>query len=193
MFRNLTEVVKHLIIINAIIFFGTSLPLLESLTPYFILYPPPSEMFKPVQLVTHMFMHGSMSHLFFNMLALFFFGPQVEALWGHKKFLFFYLFCGLGAMVSHLILGGGSAVVGASGAIAGVLLAFAMIFPDAKVYLLIPPVPLKAKYLVLIILIIDLYMGLNVASSRIAHFAHLGGAFFGLLLILFWRKFPFRM
>ncbi len=187
---NISEVVKHLIIINVIIFIGTSLPFLRNLTPYFILYPPPSELFKPVQLVTHMFMHGSMGHLFFNMLALFFFGPSVESLWGPKKFLLFYLFCGLGAMVSHLILGGGSAVVGASGAIAGVLLAFAVLFPNAQVMLLIPPIPMKAKYLVLIILIIDLYMGLTMANSKIAHFAHLGGAFFGFLLILYWRKFP---
>lgn len=189
----ITDVVKHLIIINAIVFIGTRLPLLSSLEPYFILYPPPSNFFKPVQLVTHMFMHGSMGHLFFNMLALFFFGPNVESVWGPKKFLLFYFFCGIGAMVGHLLLGGGSPVVGASGAIAGVLLAFAVLFPNAQVMLLIPPIPMKAKYLVLIILVIDLYMGLTMADSRIAHFAHLGGAVFGGLLILYWRKFPSHM
>lgn len=189
----ITDVVKHLIIINAIIFIGTNLPVLAALRPYFILYPPQSDLFKPIQVVTHMFMHGSMGHLFFNMLALFFFGPNVESLWGPKKFLFFYLFCGFGAMIGHLLLGGNAPVVGASGAIAGVLVAFAMLFPNATVMLLIPPIPMKAKYLVLIVLIIDIYMGLTNSASTIAHFAHLGGALFGFLLILFWRKYPFRM
>lgn len=189
----ITDVVKHLIIINAIIFVAINLPVLSSLRDYFILYPPQTPYFRPVQLVTHMFMHGSMMHLLFNMIALFFFGPSVESLWGPKKFLFFYLFCGLGAMIGHLTLGSMAPVVGASGAIAGVLLAFAMLFPNAQVMLLIPPIPMKAKYLVLIILIIDIYMGLTNADSKIAHFAHLGGAFFGGLLILYWRKFPSRM
>ena len=186
----LTDVVKHLIIINAVIFIAINLPLLNGLTEYFILRPVHSDAFKPVQLVTHMFMHGSIGHLFFNMLALYFFGPNVEALWGPRKFLFFYLFCGIGAMVTHIIMSGNSSVVGASGAIAGVLLSFAVMFPNARVMLLIPPIPMKAKHLILIILGIDLYLGLSNYNSGIAHFAHLGGALFGFLLILYWRKFP---
>ena len=184
----ITDVVKNLIFINAIIFLALQLPLFEAYRHYFILYPVDSTAFRPVQLVTHMFMHGNMGHLFFNMLALFFFGPNVESIWGPKKFLFFYLFCGVGAMVLHILLGGNSSVVGASGAITGVLIAFASLFPNAQVMLLIPPIPMKAKYLVLIILGIDLFFGLSHSSTGIAHFAHLGGALFGFLLIQYWKK-----
>ena len=191
--NNLTEVVKQLIIINVIIFIGTSLPMLANLRNYFILFPPSTSYFKPIQLVTHMFMHADMGHLFFNMFALYFFGPMTERVWGAKKFLVFYLLCGAGAMGLHLLIGGGSPVLGASGAISGVVLAFAMLFPNAKVMLLIPPIPMKAKHMVLVFLGIDLFLGLSSYNTGIAHFAHLGGALFGFLLILFWRKFPFRM
>jgi len=191
--NNLTEVVKQLIIINAIIFLGTSLPMLASFRHYFILYPPSTPYFKPIQLVTHMFMHADMGHLFFNMLALYFFGPMIERLWGAKKFLIYYLLCGLGAMILHLLIGGGAPVLGASGAISGVVLAFAMLFPNARVMLLIPPIPMKAKHMVLLFLGIDLFLGLSSYNTGIAHFAHLGGALFGFLLILFWRKFPMNM
>ena len=138
-------------------------------------------------------MHADMGHLFFNMFALYFFGPMTERVWGAKKFLVFYLLCGAGAMGLHLLIGGGSPVLGASGAISGVVLAFAMLFPNAKVMLLIPPIPMKAKHMVLVFLGIDLFLGLSSYNTGIAHFAHLGGALFGFLLILFWRKFPFRM
>ena len=191
--NNLTDVVKQLIIINAIIFIGLSLPITAQFKEYFILFPPGSAYFKPIQLVTHMFNHANMSHLFFNMLGLYFFGPMIERIWGPKKFLFYYLFCGFGAMVLHLILGGNSPVLGASGAISGVVLAFAMMFPNVQIMLLIPPIPMKAKYMVLLFLGFDLFMGLGNFSDGIAHFAHLGGALFGFLLILFWRKFPFGM
>ncbi len=190
--NQLTEVVKQLIIINAIIFIGTSLPMLSQFRDYFILFPLDTPYFKPIQLVTHMFMHADMGHLFFNMLALYFFGPMVERVWGPKKFLFFYLFCGFGALATHLLLSGNSPMLGASGAISGVVLSFAMLFPNAQVMLLIPPIPMKAKHMVMIFLAIDLFLGVSSAHSGIAHFAHLGGALFGFLLILFWRKFPFN-
>jgi membrane associated rhomboid family serine protease len=96
-------------------------------------------------------------------------------------------------MVLHLLLGQNAPVLGASGAISGVVLAFAMLFPDAKVMLLIPPIPMKAKHMVLLFLGIDLFMGFTSVNSGIAHFAHLGGALFGFLLILLWRKFPFNL
>lgn len=191
--NNLTEVVKQIIIINVIIFIGLSLPITSQFRDYFILFPLDTPYFKPIQLITHMFMHADMGHLFFNMLALYFFGPMIERIWGAKKFLLFYMFCGFGALVLHLLLSGNSPVLGASGAISGVVLAFAMMFPDTKIMLLIPPIPMKAKYMVLIFLGFDLFMGLTNASSGIAHFAHLGGALFGFLLILFWRKFPTSM
>ena len=122
-------------------------------------------------------------------MTLYFFGPRVEHIWGPKKFLFFYLICGLGADLLHLITGGGPAL-GASGAISGVLLAFAYMYPNAKVMLLIPPIPLKAKYLVLGLLVFDLYLGITNSRTGIAHFAHIGGAVMGVILICLFKKNP---
>lgn len=187
--NRITDVVKHLIVINVIIFLGVSFSPFSSIRQYFILYPIGSSMFKPVQLFTHMFMHGSTFHIMFNMLALYFIGPAVEMLLGAKKFLFFYLFCGVGAMLTHILLGTNAPVVGASGAIYGVLAAFAYYFPNTQMMLIFPPIPIKAKYLVLILIGIDLFSGMSGANSGIAHFAHIGGAVFGILLILYWKKF----
>ena len=187
---NLTDVVKNLLFINVIVFLVMNLPMTSSMRDYFILYPIGSSGFRPVQLVTHMFSHGNMAHLFFNMLVLYFFGPNVERVWGPKKFLLYYFFCGFGAIVLHVLFGGNAPVLGASGAISGVLLAFAMLFPNAQVMLLIPPIPMKAKYLVLLVVAYDLYLGLSSHNTGIAHFAHLGGILFGFLLIMFWRKYP---
>jgi membrane associated rhomboid family serine protease len=188
--NRLTDVVKHLIVINVIIYIGVSLSPFPTLRQYFILYPPGTDLFRPVQLFTHMFMHGSTFHIMFNMLALYFIGPAVEAFWGSKKFLFYYLFCGVGAMLTHIVLGTNAPVVGASGAIYGVLAAFAYLFPNTQMMLLFPPIPIKAKYLVLILVGIDLFSGMSGSNTGIAHFAHIGGAVFGILLILYWRKFP---
>lgn len=187
---NLTGVVKNLIFINAIIFLAVNLPFFTQFRHYFILYPITSDAFVPVQLLTHMFNHGGVAHLFFNMMALYFFGPPVEQYWGPKKFLIYYFIAGLGAVVFHVLFGGYSPVLGASGAISGVLLAFAVMFPDARVMLLIPPIPLRAKYLVMILLGVDLVLGISRSSTGIAHFAHIGGAVFGYLMILLWRRFP---
>ena len=185
----MTEVVKHLIGINVIIFLGVTFSPFESLRDYFVLYPPGSGYFKPIQVFTHMFMHGGQMHILFNMLALFFIGPAVESYLGPKKFLFYYLFCGLGAMATHLVLGSNAPVVGASGAIYGVLAAYAFLFPNTQMMLLFPPIPIKAKYLVLILIGIDLFSGVSGTRTGIAHFAHLGGALFGILMMLYWRKF----
>ena len=187
---NLTDVVKNLLLINAIVFFAIQLPFFNNFYNYFVYFPYESSQFHPIQIVTHMFNHGNIPHLFFNMLTLYFFGPNVERVWGPRRFLLYYLFCGLGALVLHIILGGHSAVVGASGAISGVLLAFAFLFPNAKIMLLIPPIPMKAKYLVAILLGVDLYLGVTSASTGIAHFAHIGGALTGATLIYLYRKNP---
>ena len=187
---SLTDVVKNLLIINAIVFFALTLPFFANYQEFFVLFPFDHPRFHPVQIVTHMFNHGGFGHLFFNMLTLYFFGPNVERVWGPRRFLFFYLVCGLGSVVMHTLFGGGSAVLGASGAISGVLLAFAYLYPDAKVMLLIPPIPLKAKYLVAILLAIDFYLGISGTSTGIAHFAHLGGALIGALLIQIFKKNP---
>ncbi|MEP7321866.1 MAG: rhomboid family intramembrane serine protease [Saprospiraceae bacterium] len=194
----LTDVVKQLLIINGILFIVSLLPVYQYL-PDLALYFPGSDRFRPYQLVTYMFMHGSMSHFFFNMLMLVTFGPMLEAFWGSKRFLFYYLFCGLGAVVCHILFwyyeAAGMApgefmgsVVGASGALFGILVAYGMYFPDQQLMLLIPPIPLKAKYMVIFCIGLELFMVAEGAQSNVAHFAHLGGALFGLLLILYWRK-----
>lgn len=199
--NNLTDVVKNLLIINVIVFLALNFTFLGGFFNYFVLYPIGSPPFQPIQLVTHMFNHAPINpnlgisssfglmHIFGNMMTLYFFGPSVERIWGPKRFLFFYLACGFGAVIMHLIFGGG-AVLGASGAIAGVMLAFAYLFPNAKVMLLIPPIPMKAKYLVLGLLVMDLYLGLTSSNTGIAHFAHIGGALMGVLLIWFFLKSP---
>jgi membrane associated rhomboid family serine protease len=205
-FNNLTPVVKNLIILNVLMYFGTMV--LENVNPEFVfrylaVHYPTSEYFKPVQLVTYMFMHGSLMHIFFNMLGLFMFGPPVEYSWGPKRFLFYYFFTGFGALVldfavkfyqlNYTSLYPGEAemlidspMVGASGALFGVLAAYGYLFPNNIIMPLFPPIPIKAKYFVLIYGAIELYSGINNMSnstSNIAHFAHVGGALFGFLLM----------
>ena len=209
MFNRITDVVKYLIIINVAIFAITMFLDNKIILGYLFqrdilaFFPPPSVYFRPFQIVSHMFMHSGqgITHLLFNMMTLFFLGPMVEKVWGPKKFLTFYLIAGFGALAAHLlvtylILGSQVPVLGASGAIFGVMVAFAMLFPDTKLMLLIPPIPVKAKYLVGGMVALDLISGLRGSSifgaTNIAHFAHLGGAITGFLLILFWNNFKFK-
>ena len=201
---NLTEAIKHLLIINILMYFGT-VAFMGDNRFLLAMYYPSSDFFKPYQIVSHMFMHADLGHLAFNMLTLFFLGTWVERVWGMRRFLFFYLFAGLGAALTHLIfmyyevnyLGATSAinipVLGASGAVYGVLVAFAVLFPNHRLMLLFPPIPIKAKYLALGLIAIDLFSGLSNTGSNIAHFAHLGGALFGYLLIRYWYKFGSRL
>jgi membrane associated rhomboid family serine protease len=203
--HNLSEVAKILLIINVVVFALTELVLGEEITAQFAVYYPGSNMFQPIQLITYMFMHANGMHLFFNMLGLYFFGPAIEWVWGPKRFLFYYLAAGLGA----LILDFGvkyyqinfmnqplemidTPMVGASGAIFGLLAAYGFLFPNNVVQLLFPPIPMKAKYFVMIYGAIELYSGVQtlrgVSASNVAHFAHLGGAIFGALLILYWNS-----
>jgi len=217
----LTGVVKHLLIINVLMYFGTLFLLKEpgefvmrqlirmeetdfmSWGKYILaLYYPTSEYFRPFQLITHMFMHGDLNHLFFNMFGLFMFGPTIEARMGERKFLVYYFITGFGAMFLHMLvtyfeLQTGSIspgainvpMLGASGAIFGVLTAYGVLFPNNKIMLLIPPIPMKAKYMVVLFAVLELFMGLGpFRADGVAHFAHLGGALFGFLLILYWRK-----
>lgn len=223
MFR-ITDVVKHLLILNVLMYFGTMLigdpspqtmnALVNEQTTNFsewgrfrlALFFPTSDYFQPYQIVTHMFMHSDIGHLFFNMFAVFMFGPPLEEAWGPKRFLYYYLFTGFGAMALHMLVqyiemssGGVSPfmvnvpVLGASGAVFGILIGFGMLFPNSVVQLLIPPIPLKAKYFVLIYAGLELFLGLGNFNTGIAHFAHLGGALFGFLLILYWRKYGSRL
>ncbi len=207
MFR-VTGVVKHLLIINILMYFGTILLMGEGSYGQTEVYDwgryklalffPNSPFFQPYQIVTHMFMHAGMMHLFFNMFALFMFGPSLEASWGPKKFLQYYFITGLGAMILHILVryleleGMPPSIyermLGASGSVFGLLAGYGMLFPNNRLMLLIPPIPIKAKYFVLIYAALELYLGLSPFSTGIAHFAHLGGALFGVLLILYWRK-----
>lgn len=154
--------------------------------------------FMPWQLVTYAFLHGSLQHLFFNMLALVMFGSQVEHVWGQRRYLTYYLTCVVGAalcqlLVSWMTLRAGGDVyetVGASGGIFGLLLAYGMLFPNQRVMLLIPPVPMKARTLVIVYGVIELLLGVTGTMPGVAHFAHLGGMLFGWLLIRHWRRRP---
>jgi membrane associated rhomboid family serine protease len=214
----ITDTVKHLLIINVLVFLGSMLlgspgedvmmSLINERSNLFAdwgryrlaMFFPTSDYFHPYQVVTHMFMHADVGHLFFNMFGLFMFGPPLESVWGPKRFLSYYLITGFGALGLHLIatymeiqmMGGSSYLVnvpmlGASGAIFGLLAGFGMLFPNATIMLLFPPIPLKAKYFVLIYAVIELFLGVSNFTAGVAHFAHVGGAVFGVLLILYWR------
>lgn len=217
----LTPVVKNIIIINAILFVfgmlaqGMNPDLAGKFQMYLSGHYPLSEFFFPTQIVTHMFMHGSISHIFFNMFGVFIFGATLEKLWGPKRFLIYYFFTGLGAFFLHMFIFGFevyqgfgsffpemsalpvkvqqyinySGVVGASGALFGLLLAFGMLFPNTKLYLIFFPVGIKAKYFVIGYGLIELYSGLsNNAGDNVAHFAHLGGMLFGFILLKRWQQ-----
>ncbi|MEM6963275.1 MAG: rhomboid family intramembrane serine protease [Bacteroidota bacterium] len=200
----MTDVVKNLIILNVLLYVATTF-IFPHLRDILIFHYPTMDGFMPLQIITHMFMHGQdyggspMSmHLIFNMIGLYFFGPPLEALWGPKKFLFYYLFAGFGALALHLIMTYigflyPSRMLGASGAVFGLLAGFAYQYPNQQITLLFPPIPMKAKYFVLIFGALELFLGLGGANDGIAHFAHLGGAIFGFLLLLYWEKFGSRL
>lgn len=188
--NRLTDVVKHLLIINVIMFVCFYL-LMPQFRNEVVLYFPGSPYFKPFQLVTHMFMHGSETHILFNMMSLFFLGPTVEQSLGSKKFLIFYLVCGVASMLLHLGLGylgfiPPVPIVGASGAIMGVFVAFALMYPEVKLMLIFPPIPIKAKYMMGALIAFDLFSGVGGLNTGIAHFAHLGGVIGGFILITMW-------
>jgi len=186
-----TPIVLNLIIINALVFVAQMiLDKTSGLTGYIALYSYQSELFRPYQLVTHMFAHAGFMHILFNMYALWMFGSVLERVWGAKKFLIFYLVCGLAAGVAQMFaMDINGSAIGASGAIMGLLAAFAYLFPDTKFYILPFPFPIKAKYMVAIFAAIDLFGGLHPgAADNIAHFAHLGGLVMGFILVIIWGK-----
>ena len=206
MFTNLPPVTKALLIANCAVFV-LQLLVGRALDP-FMLWPwLPAEVaahapqnFWPWQLLTHGFMHSpsNIAHLLFNMLALLMFGAQLEYVWGQRRFLTYFLVCVVGAglcqlaVVSWSVRNGGAyyPTVGASGGVFGLLLAYGMLFPNQRVMLLIPPVPMKARTLVIVYGVIELVMGITGTQSGVAHFAHLGGMLFGWLLIRYWRGQP---
>lgn len=185
-----TPVVLNLIIINALVYVAQMiLDKTIGLTNILALYPYDSGLFEPYQLVTHMFAHdpSNIFHILFNMYALWMFGSVLERVWGPKRFLIFYLVCGLGAGVAQMLVG--APAIGASGAIMGLLAAFAYLFPNTEFFILPFPFPIKAKYMVAIYAAIDLFGGLHPGSAdNIAHFAHLGGMVMGFILVIIWGK-----
>tara|TARA_Y100000739_G_C20500141_1_gene414499 strand:- start:246 stop:974 length:729 start_codon:yes stop_codon:yes gene_type:complete len=233
-----SEIVKHLIIINAIFFIAASVPQLTALMyDLFSMHYPNNPDFILWQPISHMFMHGSPTHILFNMFGLWMFGTPLEQMWGKQKFIFFYISAGLGAvliqtLVYHfdvisatnfllernvseieinkilyeknyipdqdVVLDGAQSarakMVGASGALYGILVAFAMLFPNVQLMLLFPPIPIKAKILVPILISIDLFSGFSAKFSMgpIAHFAHVGGALTGFIMMWYWKKNQFN-
>lgn len=237
LFRNMTPVVKNLLLINIIFFIAQfALPqIMNGLK----LYPVLSEDFKPWQLATHFFMHDTrgLMHILFNMFAVVMFGTHLERVWGPKRFLIYYLATAMGAAALHLLVGylrikniesgltsaevheiitngfkylnNGQnytdarmaanneslyllynvPVIGASGAVFGILVAFGYLFPNTELMLLFPPIPIKAKWLAIGYAALELYLGFaNNPSDNVAHFAHLGGAIVGIILVLIWQR-----
>ena len=206
----ITPAVKHLLILNVIIFVGTAF----LGNKYFFdgilaLYYPMSGAFEFWQIGTHMFMHGNLTHLLFNMFALWMFGTAVEQQFGLSKFLIFYLSCGLGAVALTFLVyfiqiypffdlnvKSNGAMVGASGAIMGILVAFGMLNPNAELMLIFLPIPIKAKYFIPGIIVLDLISATTGVSffspSNTAYIAHIGGAVTGFLIMYFWKKNQFN-
>ena len=207
--QNIPPVTRNLLIIKVIMFIAT-LVNENFMIGTFAMFYPASPLFRWWQPLTHMFMHGGFWHIFFNMYTLLMFGMVVERALGTKRFLILYFVTGLGAVALHtgvewlqarqLLASTDPAdalayttllrtpMVGASGAIYGVLVAFAMLYPEARMTLIFPPVTLDAKWMVIIFIGIELVTGITGTQVGIAHFAHLGGALFGFLLVWYWRK-----
>ena len=169
----LTPVVKRLLIANVVVFFLT-LVIGPRLIYEWFGFQPGRILTRPWGAVTYMFVHGGFMHIFVNMLALFFFGPPLEARWGGREFLRFYLIAGLGGVVLSFLFAPGAVVIGASAAVYGVMLAFAMNWPDAPIYVW-GIFPVKAKWLVAFFFVVAVYSAFNATSDGVAHFAHLGG------------------
>lgn len=202
-FGVLPPVIKNLLIINALMFLAQNTldggALQFSMNDMFALHAYQSELFKPWQLITHMFMHGSFGHIFGNMLVLWMFGSILENIWGPKQFLFFYFLCGLGAaflhlgifsyeIISHAQAGIDIPTMGASGAIFGVLIAFVYLFPNTYIYIYFF-LPMKAKWLGIIYFSFELFSAFqNAPGDGVARWAHVGGAVIGFILVLIWKK-----
>lgn len=232
-YTNIPIVTKNLIIINVLFWLATVLMTKLNLTDLLGLHYPAAKDFRLYQLITYMFMHGSVSHIFFNMFAVYMFGRILESVWGPRRFLTYYMITGIGAGLIQILVAflriksaeaildpeaiamvyqEGAAVlkqgknymdpslgelnllintatVGASGSVFGILLAFGMLFPNMPLYIIPFPFPIKAKYMVMGYGAIELLAGVaNFSFDNVAHFAHLGGMLFGIILVLYWRK-----
>lgn len=221
---NFPPVVKNLIIINVLVFLaqvtlGNQFGITEKLMLYPVMFPE----FKPYQLFTHMFAHSPavLFHIIFNMFGLWMFGKVLENVWGGKRFLIFYMACGLGAAALHILMqyiryeqleslwqaavNAGDMIraqsyvnqlsselgpaLGASGAVMGIFVAFGYLFPNTELYIMLIPIPIKAKWAMIGLVAIDLFGGVaKVSGDNVAHFAHLGGALTGFIIVLIWNK-----
>lgn len=180
--------VLNILIANCVAFLATKLLNADAIYELFALFSVQSPWFEIWQPVTYMFLHGDFSHLFFNMFALWMFGRGLEQDLGTKRFVIYYFTCGIGAgLVQLLTMNFMGITIGASGAVFGLLLAFGMLHPNATIMLLIPPIPMKAKWFVVIYGLVELLFGVTGSLDSVAHYAHLGGMFWGWLLLLWWR------
>ena len=219
--RNIPVVTKNLLIINILVFIatyvlrGVNIDLNDILGLHFFL----AKDFRIWQFFTYMFMHGGFTHILMNMFMLWMFGMVVENVWGPKKFLFYYIVCGLGAGLCQELAQYGTYIVdglaqydsvrlginivpmdvylnmmntvGASGAIYGVLLAFGMLFPNERMFIIPIPIPIKAKWIVMGSILVELFSAIGTSNDGVAHLAHLGGMLFGFILIRYWKKHPY--
>lgn len=219
--RNIPVVTKNLLIINILVFIATyvlrglNIDLNDILGLHFFL----ASDFRIWQFFTYMFMHGGFTHILMNMFMLWMFGMVVENVWGPKKFLFYYIVCGVGAGLCQELAQYGTFLVeglaqyesvkigttvlpmnvylnmmntvGASGAIYGVLLAFGMLFPEERMFIIPIPVPIKAKWIVMGSIVVELFSAIGTSNDGVAHLAHLGGMLFGFILIRYWKKHPY--
>jgi membrane associated rhomboid family serine protease len=212
---SIPPVLGTIILINVVVFIAQNA--VPAVTEWGALHYWTSTLFKPHQIVTMMFLHGGFSHILFNMFALFIFGSQLENFWGSKRFFNFYMICGIAASIITLLSVPFSAsmflrnlqdadqysslqvieayeqnyaALGASGAIMGVMAAYAYLFPNTEMYMMFIPVPIKAKYLVPGFIAIDLFGGLGygLKGDNVAHWAHIGGALAGLIIVIIWNK-----
>lgn len=194
---NLPPATQWLLIANVAVFFLSSSGAIP--VEAFALWPPGGidSAFAPWQLVTYSFLHASLGHIFFNMLALYMFGGEIERLFGTRYYAWYYFACVVSAAITHLVMTawmGGPPVpmVGASGGIYGLLLAFGIYFPHRRVLLLFPPIPLPARVFVIGFALLELFFGITQTAAGVAHFAHLGGMLGGWLMIQYRRRgFPF--
>ncbi|MBN2212813.1 MAG: rhomboid family intramembrane serine protease [Bacteroidales bacterium] len=196
---NLPPVVRNILIINIIVFLADKVVtgMGYDYIQWLALFTPNTGYFRPFQLITHMFMHAGLMHIFFNMFGLVVFGKVIESVWGSRKMFILFFVSGLGAaglqlLVYHL-MDMTAVMVGASGALFGLLAAFALLFPNVELMLIFLPIPIKAKYMVPAFAILSLFAGVANIGGNIAHFAHLGGAIFGFFIALYWKKNQFRI
>ena len=217
--RSIPTITKNLLIINILMFVATfvfdrkGINLNDLLGLHFFLAPD----YNILQLFTYMFMHANLEHIFFNMFALWMFGCVIENVWGPKKFLFYYIACGVGAgliqevsqfvnlmvmnpdlSISELFSGAQEprnasllnlwTTVGASGSIYAILLAFGMTFPENRIFIFPLPIPIKAKWFITFYIVLELFMALGTSGDNVAHFAHLGGMLFGFIMIRYWNN-----